>query len=43
VPDELARIAELRKTNFGIGPEPARYKGTMDPPTGAAIPMPAHR
>ncbi|HEX3465247.1 MAG TPA: aldo/keto reductase [Candidatus Elarobacter sp.] len=30
--DELARIAELRKTNFGVGPETMRYKGTMDPP-----------
>ncbi len=33
--DELARIAELRKTNFGIGPETMRYKGTMDPPAEA--------
>jgi len=30
--EELARIAELRKTNFGVGPETMRYKGTMDPP-----------
>ncbi|MBV8368248.1 MAG: aldo/keto reductase [Candidatus Eremiobacteraeota bacterium] len=30
--DELARIAELRQTNFGAGPETMRYKGTMDPP-----------
>ena len=27
--DELARVAELEKTNFGIGPEQNRYKGTM--------------
>ncbi len=27
--DELARIAELAQTNFGIGPEQNRYKGTM--------------
>ncbi|GAC1584341.1 MAG: aldo/keto reductase [Candidatus Velthaea sp.] len=28
-PDELARIAELAKTNFGIESETSRYKGTM--------------
>jgi aryl-alcohol dehydrogenase-like predicted oxidoreductase len=28
-PDELARIAELAATNFGIGDEANRYKGTM--------------
>jgi aryl-alcohol dehydrogenase-like predicted oxidoreductase len=27
--DELARVQELRATNFGVGPEPSRYKGTM--------------
>lgn len=27
--DELARVAELAKTNFGIGEEISRYKGTM--------------
>ncbi|MFN2459397.1 MAG: aldo/keto reductase [Candidatus Velthaea sp.] len=27
--DEMARVAELAQTNFGIGPEPNRYKGTM--------------
>ncbi len=27
--DELARIAELEQTNFGIGAEQGRYKGTM--------------
>ena len=27
--DELARIEELRATNFGVGQEPNRYKGTM--------------
>jgi aryl-alcohol dehydrogenase-like predicted oxidoreductase len=30
--EELDRIAELAKTNFGIGPEENRYKGTMTPP-----------
>jgi aryl-alcohol dehydrogenase-like predicted oxidoreductase len=30
--DELARIAELSKDNFGVGPEAARYKGTMTDP-----------
>jgi aryl-alcohol dehydrogenase-like predicted oxidoreductase len=30
--DELARIAELAKGNFGVGPEQNRYKGTMSPP-----------
>ena len=30
--DELARVAELAKTNFGVGPEQNRYKGTMTPP-----------
>jgi aryl-alcohol dehydrogenase-like predicted oxidoreductase len=33
--DELARIAELRTTNFGVGPEQGRYKGTMSPPVTA--------
>jgi aryl-alcohol dehydrogenase-like predicted oxidoreductase len=28
-PDELGRIAELAATNFGIGEETNRYKGTM--------------
>jgi aryl-alcohol dehydrogenase-like predicted oxidoreductase len=27
--DELARIAELYKDNFGVGPETPNYKGTM--------------
>ena len=27
--DELARVAELATTNFGIGEETSRYKGTM--------------
>jgi len=27
--DEITRIAELATTNFGIGPETNRYKGTM--------------
>ena len=33
--DELAKIAELAKDNFGVGPEQARYKGTMTPPDTA--------
>ncbi|HEX3551300.1 MAG TPA: aldo/keto reductase [Candidatus Elarobacter sp.] len=37
--DELATIAELRTTNFGVGPEENRYKGTMSPPDAA---VPAH-
>jgi aryl-alcohol dehydrogenase-like predicted oxidoreductase len=36
--EELARIADLRKTNFGVGPEPMRYKGTMDAPPDMALP-----
>lgn len=36
--EELARIAELAKTNFGIGPEEMRYKGTMTPPGEAPVP-----
>ncbi|HTW83000.1 MAG TPA: aldo/keto reductase [Candidatus Sulfotelmatobacter sp.] len=35
---ELARIAELAKSNFGVGPEQNRYKGTMSPPPDAALP-----
>jgi aryl-alcohol dehydrogenase-like predicted oxidoreductase len=31
-PDEMATIAELAEGNFGVGPEQARYKGTMSPP-----------
>ena len=27
--DELARVKELAATNFGVGPEQNRYKGTM--------------
>ncbi len=34
--DELAKIAALRATNFGVGPEPMRYKGTMEPAGRAA-------
>jgi aryl-alcohol dehydrogenase-like predicted oxidoreductase len=30
--DELARIAQLAKGNFGVGSEQNRYKGTMSPP-----------
>jgi aryl-alcohol dehydrogenase-like predicted oxidoreductase len=38
-PDEMARIAELATTNFGVGPEEMKYKGVMsydDLPTTAA-------
>ncbi len=28
-PDELARVAELAKSNFGVEPEEMKYKGTM--------------
>ena len=38
---ELARVAELAATNFGIGPEASRYKGTMSPPPDATVPAPA--
>jgi aryl-alcohol dehydrogenase-like predicted oxidoreductase len=34
---ELATIAELRATNFGVGPEPMRFKGTMDAPADASL------
>jgi hypothetical protein len=27
--DELARVAELAKTNFGVDEPPMKYKGTM--------------
>jgi aryl-alcohol dehydrogenase-like predicted oxidoreductase len=33
--EELAKIAELAEDNFGVGPEQARYKGTMTPPDAA--------
>jgi len=36
--EELARIEALRATNFGVGPEENRYKGTMSPPPDAALP-----
>jgi len=40
---ELATIAELRATNFGVGPEQMRYKGTMDPsPSSGQATLPAH-
>ncbi len=32
-PDELNRVAELAKRNFGLPAEEGRYKGTMTPPT----------
>lgn len=33
--DELERIDALAAGNFGVGPEPMRYKGTMDPSTSS--------
>jgi len=39
---ERARIAELRATNFGVGPESNRYKGTMTPPDDLAAAVAAH-
>lgn len=39
--DELARVEELRTTNFGAPPEEGRFKGTMSPPPDAAIPVTA--
>jgi len=36
--EELARVEALRATNFGVGPEENRYKGTMSPPPDAALP-----
>jgi aryl-alcohol dehydrogenase-like predicted oxidoreductase len=36
--DELAKIAALRGTNFGVGPEQNRYKGTMSPPPDTVVP-----
>jgi hypothetical protein len=35
--EELDRIAELTKTNFGVGDEQMNYKGTMTPPETAAV------
>ncbi|GAC1572900.1 MAG: aldo/keto reductase [Candidatus Elarobacter sp.] len=35
---ELARIAELKASNFGVGPEEGRFKGTMSPPPDAGVP-----
>jgi aryl-alcohol dehydrogenase-like predicted oxidoreductase len=35
--DELARVAELTTTNFGVEEEPMRYKGTMTPPEAQAV------
>ncbi len=41
--DEMARIAELAATNFGVEEEPHKYKGTMEPPaTADAEHEPAH-
>ena len=36
--EELARIAELKRDNFGAGPEQGRFKGTMSQPDDAALP-----
>ena len=33
--DEMARIAELSATNFGVTEDPPKYKGTMEPPVPA--------
>jgi aryl-alcohol dehydrogenase-like predicted oxidoreductase len=38
---EMARVADLAATNFGVGPEASRYKGTMSPPPDATVPAPA--
>ena len=35
--DELARVAELTKTNFGVEEEPGKYKGTMNPPEAQPV------
>lgn len=35
--DEMARVAELTKSNFGVEEEPMNYKGTMTPPEAAAV------
>jgi aryl-alcohol dehydrogenase-like predicted oxidoreductase len=44
--DEMARIAELARENFGVSEEPHRYKGTMEPPApreeAAELAEPAH-
>ncbi len=32
-PDELARVAELARRNFGLPAEEGKYKGTMTPPS----------
>jgi aryl-alcohol dehydrogenase-like predicted oxidoreductase len=34
--DEMARIAELARVNFGVNEDPPKYKGTMEPPLAAA-------
>ncbi len=28
-PDEMARVAKLNETNFGVSEDPMNYKGTM--------------
>jgi aryl-alcohol dehydrogenase-like predicted oxidoreductase len=40
--EELSHIAELRTTNFGVGPEQSRYKGTMESPADAILPAHAN-
>jgi aryl-alcohol dehydrogenase-like predicted oxidoreductase len=36
-PAQLARVAELARTNFGVEEEPMAYKGTMTRPTAVAV------
>ena len=40
--DELARVKELTATNFGVGPEEHRYKGTMQAPPEIEAAVAAH-
>jgi aryl-alcohol dehydrogenase-like predicted oxidoreductase len=35
-PEQLARVAELAASNFGVDEEPMAYKGTMTRTQGAA-------
>jgi aryl-alcohol dehydrogenase-like predicted oxidoreductase len=37
--EQMARVAELAATNFGVGEEPMQYKGTME--RDALVPRPA--
>jgi aryl-alcohol dehydrogenase-like predicted oxidoreductase len=36
-PDEVARVKELAKTNFGVEEDPMKYKGTMSPPEAEPV------